>query len=497
MLICASPVKVEVTVAAHASPQPKHSRPQDGQQSRDRPTARGTGGGEPDLSALQRRVGNQAVSRWLATSGLASDRDLILLQRDPTAGPKVPGPKAPDPRSDSPQATGSSPISPQKQALIDSKKANAANINLLFDVIQKLRATRVDAWATTAGAKGDKPLRAALEVVIPMLALGSGGVFATLLTGKMAPGLFQEFVHLAGLEAGYIGVEAAYKAAIESSQQALTKGTMATLPSTAKTTDAALTVKGGILEVFVEAAKLQTITEQFEQASEFNASLPSDPSALVDRYLVLEATYKQLLAQPQIFHHVLAAGFMRLLDENGVAEHAAAFGGDLARTRREDTSLESGYLRQGVMRMGPTGGFPGKTAGHSLGSWANPNLAFGDFDGWATGQMNTATLMMMANTPIKDLPLTLDVVFWAKNPYSGWLESPFVTVGFLRSPDGGVQLPRGLSDESKEWLASYHTGTAVEMSKADREKFAPLGAAKLYAATKDKPVAKIVNSDLM
>jgi hypothetical protein len=48
-----------------------------------------------------------------------------------------------------------------------------------------------------------------------------------------------------------------------------------------------------------------------------------------------------------------------------------------------------------------------------------------------------------------------------------------------------------------EWLGSYYTGLSRELSDSEREKFAPLGAQKLYEATKDKPIAKLENFDIL
>lgn len=63
--------------------------------------------------------------------------------------------------------------------------------------------------------------------------------------------------------------------------------------------------------------------------------------------------------------------------------------------------------------------------------------------------------------------MTLDVFSWAKNPFSGWLDVPQVSVGFLHHPDGSAQMARGLATEAKEWLASYTSGIKDELSNEE------------------------------
>ena len=48
-----------------------------------------------------------------------------------------------------------------------------------------------------------------------------------------------------------------------------------------------------------------------------------------------------------------------------------------------------------------------------------------------------------------------------------------------------------------EWLASYYSGIARELTDAEREKWAPEGAKKLYEATKDRPITRLSNSDIL
>jgi hypothetical protein len=60
-----------------------------------------------------------------------------------------------------------------------------------------------------------------------------------------------------------------------------------------------------------------------------------------------------------------------------------------------------------------------------------------------------------------------------------------------------VWLDDDIEEGAMEWLASYHSGIDRMLSDEEREKYAPLGAKKLYEATKSKLLVNVSNSDLL
>ena len=55
----------------------------------------------------------------------------------------------------------------------------------------------------------------------------------------------------------------------------------------------------------------------------------------------------------------------------------------------------------------------------------------------------------------------------------------------------GRHVPDSSSDSPGEWLSSYYTHRRDEHSDSERERFAPLGAKKLYEAIKHKKVTDV------
>jgi hypothetical protein len=177
------------------------------------------------------------------------------------------------------------------------------------------------------------------------------------------------------------------------------------------------------------------------------------------------------------------------MDENNLARRGQSYGGDKARTLKEDTSLHDTEERKGNLLVLP------EKVSFSLGNYGSPNLGFGNFYAFATGA-NTKTLMKLVNTPVKDLPLTLGFRYWVEDPFHRILRGGMVKAWFTRDPSGKVWLEDDLGQSAMEWLASYHTGISRELTKEERERNAPLGAQKLYEATKDRPIMRLTNSDL-
>jgi hypothetical protein len=372
------------------------------------------------------------------------------------------------------------------------RMGQAAQVNVLFSDIEKLKNDRIGTWRDTANAKEPKPLREALDVAVAMVALGMGGVFGTLVAKGIENHLLNEFVLLAGLElADKVAVDS-YEYAMHSAGEALQNGTIAALPHGDANVQAALASdKDDLIGVYAEAMRLQVRSETSIQQENFNlnAATTYGASALLLKRIALKVIYNQLFTQPQVFHRELSEGFIRLMDEDNLARRAERYGGDKARTQREDTSLRDTDERKGNLLVLP------EKVSFSLGNYGNPDLGFGNYYALATGA-NTKTLMKLANTPVKDLPLTLGFRYWVEDPFYRILRGGMVKAWFTRDPGGTVRLEDGLGESAREWLASYQTGISRELTDEERAANAPLGAQKLYEATKDRPIIRLSNSDI-
>jgi len=373
------------------------------------------------------------------------------------------------------------------------RMGQAAQVNVLFNDIEKLKNDRILTWRDTANAKEPKPLREALDIAVAMVALGMGGVFGTLIAKGIENHLLNEFVLLAGLElADKVAVDS-YEYAMHSAGEALQGGTVAALPKSSSNVEAALAGdKDDLIGTYAEAMRLQIRSETSAQQEQFNlnAKTTYGASALLLKRIALKVIYDKLFTQPLTFHRELTEGFIRLMDENNLAKKAQTYGGDKARTLNEDSDLHDTEERKGNLLVLP------EKVSFSLGNYGSPNLGFGNFYAFGTG-VNTKTLMKLANTPVKDLPLTLGFRFWVEDPFYRIFRGGMVKAWFTRDPSGKVRLEDGLGKSAKEWLASYQTGLGRELSDDEREANAPLGAQKLYEATKARPIVTLSNSDLL
>jgi hypothetical protein len=373
-----------------------------------------------------------------------------------------------------------------------SRMGQAAQVNVLFGDIEKLKNDRILTWRDTANAKEPKPLREALDIVVAMVALGIGGVFGTIIAKGIEGHLMNEFVLLAGLELGDKVIEDSYEHAMREAGESLRAGTLAAMPQTTKNVEAALAGdKDDLIGVYAEAMRLQIRAETSAQQEQFNLNAPDTYGAasLLLRRIALKLIYNQLFTQPQVFHRELTEGFIRLMDENHLAVEAQDYGGDKGRTWKEDTDLHDTDERKGNLLVLP------EAVSTSLGNYGAPRLGFGNFYALATGA-NTKTLMKLAGTAVKDLPLSLGFRFWVDDPFYRIFKGGMVKAWFTRDPAGGIYLESGLGEGAMEWLASYYTGIERELTDEEREHNAPLGARKLYEAIKDKTITKITNSDV-
>jgi hypothetical protein len=374
------------------------------------------------------------------------------------------------------------------------RMGQAAQVNVLFGDIEKLKDDRILTWRDTANAKEPKPLREALDIAVAMVALGIGGVFGTVIAKGIEGHLMNEFVLLAGLELGDKVIEDSYEYAMREAGEALRRGTVAALPQAGKNVEAALSGdKDDLIGVYAEAMRLQVRAETSVQQEEFNLNAPSTygAGALLLKRIALKVIYNYLLTQPQVFHRELTEGYIRLMDENHLAAVANEdYGGDTARAWKEDEGLHDTEERKGNLLVLP------EAVSTSLGNYGNPRLGFGNFYALATGA-NTKTLTKLAGTAVGDLPLSLGFRFWVDDPFYRIFKGGMVKAWFTRDPSGKVWLEDGLGEGAMEWLASYYSGIERELTDEERERYAPLGARKLYDAIKDKTITKVTNSDLL
>jgi hypothetical protein len=329
-----------------------------------------------------------------------------------------------------------------------------------------------------------------------MVALGMGGVFGEVIAQGIKGKLWNEFVLLAGLELVDKSVEDGYEWAMRAVLEDMQLGTTKALdqfkaPNIEK---AIASDKEDMIAVFAEAMSLQVGSEKMTEQAEFNKNAKTNyrKSALMLKALSLQAIYNTLYNEPALFHRELTEGFIRMMDEQHVQQVAdKSYGGDKARARREDSGLHETDDRKGNLTV--LSGHPS----YSLGDYWNPRLGFKSYYALGTGA-NTKTFMKLANTPVKDLPLTLGFRHWGENPfYRLFYGGDGVHIWFTRDPSGGIYLDPEVGEGAKEWLASYYTGIQRELTDDEREKNAPLGAKKLYEATKDKPIDNLQNFDIL
>lgn len=379
-----------------------------------------------------------------------------------------------------------------------------AQIRSLFNSIQKLKAKRIDVWEKNARIKDPKPIRDALEVAVEVVGYGMGGVVGGLLTKSMAHGLLMEFVKESSLKSTVKLFEFVFEHAVEPAEELLNDATKEAL-SKDKEANArsALASKGDLLDCYVEAVSLQTISEEAAQNDKFNSTVdkrvPSDIS-LADEVGVFEALFAKLQSEPQYFLRELSVGVIRLKDEVYNEERAKEYGGDMKKMLEKDPTVHETAQRSGnlLVLSGPM---------HSLGDYWNPNVSFANFYALST-EVNKATLLELSGTAVKDLPLTLTFRFWASNPFTRW--GPFVIfsevlskVWFEHRADGSTWVDFDEADVGNgiEWLGSYYLysiGKSAndELSAKERREYAPKGAEKLYDLIKNKPIINLSNTDI-
>ncbi len=382
------------------------------------------------------------------------------------------------------------------------KKRNALERQLddQYGLIQKLKDSRLDAWKQNAEIPKAKPSVDVLEIVIAIVAEGFGGVVYGVLEKMLADRtghLLQEFAGLAGLEAGDLGAEAAFHKAAKSVEQdvKLAVKDISAEKVVEDSVTGALKKGNDPLAFYVEAVRNHTIAEEAAEHKHFNdTSADMSDEDVAAKGAMLEMTYKRLAKDPDTYQRELTVGFMRMLDEARMEERAKNWGGNRDVAYYSDPYWSE--LRPGEVLLLPTEA-KDPTAHHSnvhfVGTWYAPDLSFDGFEA-VSGAINKENLENLVGGEAKDLRLTMRFHLWAKNPYSGGWQTDTFDIMFKRDQAGRIVLLD--RDHNKEWLTSYYTGEARDHTDEERDKYARLGAEKLYQALKSKTVKKTRVTDL-
>ena len=402
-------------------------------------------------------------------------------------------------------------LTPHRKKWMVAGRAGMKNmINSLFSSIQKLKAKRIDVWEKNAHIKDPKPIKDALEVAVTVVGYGMGGVVGGFLTKEMAHGLLVEFIKESSLKSTALLTEFIFEHAVEPAQELMNEAMKKALAKDKENNAmSALASKGGLLDSYVEAVSLQTLSEERAEYDEFNSTVdarfPSD-LALADEVGVFDALADRLNTQPASFLRELTVGLVRLRDEMYLEEKAEKYGGSVERLLKEDPRIHETQYRSGNVLLLP----PGQ---RSLGAYfETPDVNFDSFRGVAT-EINDATLNQLSGAKIKDLPITLTFRFWADNPSRNIVEriigarGDLCKVWFERRPDGTVWVdfdestPGDSVSDGIEWLASSYMHSigmpaSHDSSNQERTKYAPLGALRVYELIKNKPVGGVANADL-
>jgi hypothetical protein len=359
---------------------------------------------------------------------------------------------------------------------------------LLAD-IKDLKRERIDGWKSQARATAPKPAWASvLEVVIPIVALGFGGVVDAvvedLLKSKMGH-LKTAFVALGALEAGTMASDELLRRALLDTRVEYGAGVKKSLAGAKNEAAAALAFKGDLVDVYCEAMRLQAIDENQAQRATFNDASPDmTDEALLAKRATLKATYDLLRSDPSAFLRELTTGFIRLMDEVRLTQGDKEHGGDRKRTWAEDPELTMTARRSGNVLLLPS------PTGHSLGDWSRPNLGFKEFVASAVG-LEDAALENLVHAPAKELPVTLGFRFKATDPLG---RGP-AEVRFIRTPDNQFIVEPGVMNSpheffGREWLAAFHSGRRYGAG-ADVGDAAQFGAEQLYLKIMDRPIGSI------
>jgi hypothetical protein len=383
-------------------------------------------------------------------------------------------------------------IRPALVVLRERKRdTDKGDVTAHLDAIKDLKQARLASWDKTAHSPEPKPdWVKVVEIVIPIVALGFGGIvdhaIANLLTRKGAGEYMNAFMSLAGLEAATMSAEALFQMSLSANRHDHHAGLQKSLVESGKAAKAGLDAKGDLIDTFVEAMRISIIDQGLYERTEFNASSAAmSEEELAGRSAGLKLTYDELLTDPSSFMRELTTGFIRLMDEVTLAKGDAEHGGDRDRTWHEEDDLRNSGPRLGNLMVFP---WP---RNHSLGKWDRPDASFDEFAIAGAG-LNAATFNRLQGMAVRDLPLTLGFRFKVADPYYRVFKGDMgrSDAWFTRSSDGRFLLEHN-DDDGEEWLASLYSRRSDEHTASERGANAVLGAEKLYNAIMGKTIGKI------
>jgi hypothetical protein len=366
------------------------------------------------------------------------------------------------------------------------RNALERQVNDWYGLIQKLQALRIDAWEKNARIPEAKPSIDAMGVVIAIVALGFGGVAYGVIEKMLNPKmnhLLKEFVLLSGLEAADLLAEGIFHHAVNSVKTDIDIGIKdaSTSDNVYKAARGALKKGNDPVSFYAEAIKLHTLTQEAAEHQNFNKKSASmSDQDLKTKNAALKLIYDELISDPDAYQRELSAGFMRLIEESRREEKAKKWGGN----RQLEYAYDRNWtmLRAGEVNLNPR---TRDKKVHFFGSWANPNLNVDGFEA-VTGGINKETFENLNDSEVEKLGVTMQFTCWAKNPYSGGWTNETIDIIFERDASGRFRVID--FENPKEWLTSYYTGESRDHTDDERDKFAPLGAEKLYNALKSKRV---------
>jgi hypothetical protein len=380
---------------------------------------------------------------------------------------------------------------------------------------QMLKDKRLETWKMHEDKDEAKPSSPALEIAITIVSGGIGGVVGGLLAdtligsaavageevaaGAAAVGAkakashsghnpYEEFTYLAGLEAADQASHAAFHHAIDVAKETLSNGDKKALKlnkeKNAQIAVAATKPEDGLLECYAEAVTLQSSSEEIAELAEFDGLMPKlSDIGLIGQFIIYGTLYEQISMAPDLFMRELSVGYITLKDEHFLEKDDKKFGGDRARHRQAMyEGLGPGWRQPGNLHIEMADMLD------SAGDWGHPNLDF-QLIALAAGIHGT-NLGELLDTPIEELPLSMDFMITVTDPFYRIAYGSRVAVSFGRDPEGKIYRPSSETG-GLEWLASYYLGVSRELTDEERIENAPKGARKLYDAIKNKKLTKV------
>lgn len=375
------------------------------------------------------------------------------------------------------------------------RAALMGQVTLRLNGIQKAKADRIRDWLEVEDASSHDPGLAALEAAITIFSGGVGGVFGGLISRGMAEhSLRKEFVYLVGLEMADLASEAAFKKALTWTQQRFEAAGSGVLELKNQHAALALTTpnSAGQAKRYARAVELQSIADEQVNGSEFlklASELPDGELAFQAHFY--EYLWKEISQKPDVFMRELTMGYISLKDAIYIDAPEKASAADITKRREAEFAKNKGerdFRETGTVYLRPTGN-------GNLGNWGSPNVAL-DFSAPVAG-VKKETLAHLVGSKIKDLPFNFSFRIPAIDPFYHFNPGERgIEIGFSRTPDVELIAARDREDDEREWLASYWSRQAGELSGSQRNEWAIHGVTKLYEALKDRTVTEVHNGDI-